>query len=191
MATFFRTVPTCIRIVREETAEVGDPDGDQESAQGRQHRQGIWQVGRVAHPDVGEEGGANRGGEDDDGGDDRRPLLVLDVQRDRSPARKPKQPGGGQSVEDQGADQGADGDANPELHQVSHHEGRGVDDQDADRRDDADHEQHDAATQVTTQQSIALTGHQVTDMRVAYSGRSQAREVSTSRKHRTASKTST
>src|SRR5207247_2164543 len=174
----------------EEAAEGGEPDRDQKRAQGGQHRQGIRQVAGVAHPDVGEEGGANRGGQDDDGGDDRRPLLVLDVERDRSPARQPKQPGGGQPVEDQGADQGADRDANPKLHQVAHHERRRVDDQDTDRRDDADGEQHDSATQVAAKQPITLTAHQVTDRRWAYPGCSHEREASTSRQHRTASETS-
>src|SRR5207253_9816003 len=67
-----------LATVGEEPAEVGDPDRDQQRGQRREHRQRIGQVARVAHPYIGEDGGANRGGEDDGGGDDRRPLLVLE-----------------------------------------------------------------------------------------------------------------
>src|ERR1700736_3990854 len=55
-------------------------------------------MARIAHPDVGEDRGADRGADDHDGGDDGCPLLVLEVDGDRSPARHPDKPGGGRPV---------------------------------------------------------------------------------------------
>ena len=147
----------------------------------------------VAHPDVGEGSGADRAGDHHRREDDACPFLVAHVDCDLSPSRQAKEPGGSEAVQDQRADQGADRDPDAELLEVSHYEGRQVDHKDADRRDDADHEQQHAAAEVAAEQPITLllVPHQVTASLVLYSGRSQVREVSTSRSPCTASNTST
>src|ERR1700737_1359268 len=71
--------------VHEEAAEIGDPDRDQQRGQRCQDRQRSGQVARGAHPDVSEDGGANRGGDHDRRGDTARPLLMPQVDRNLSP----------------------------------------------------------------------------------------------------------
>src|SRR5260370_36223323 len=125
------SLPISLAAVGEETTEVGDADRDQQGGQRSEYRQRVWQVARVAHPDVGEDRRPNRGAEHHDRSDDGRPFLVLEVDGNRSPAGEPEQPGSGQPVEHQRADQRADGDADSELLKISHYERRTLDYPDA------------------------------------------------------------